>query len=143
MWMAWREWERKPEVVQRKGERGEGDWEWWRMQDALASWGQVVLRNSEPCLEQEARQTGEGRKSVQKRGSASRSWGREKCTKWHKMMKVRSQGALNVHKSRLTVHELLENLQNDVDFLFIPVLYTPPRVLVDSLWTPWTPQDSL
>ena len=23
------------------------------------------------------------------------------------------------------------------------VLYTPPRVLVDSLWTPWTPQDSL
>ncbi|KAF8664623.1 hypothetical protein AX14_006712 [Amanita brunnescens Koide BX004] len=25
----------------------------------------------------------------------------------------------NVHKSRLTVHELLENLQNDIDFLFI------------------------
>ena len=32
----------------------------------------------------------------------------------------------NVHKSRLTVHELLENLQNDIDFLFIqenPVLF--------------------
>ena len=25
----------------------------------------------------------------------------------------------NVHKSGLTVHELLENLQNDIDFLFI------------------------
>src|SRR5580700_8075527 len=25
----------------------------------------------------------------------------------------------NVHKSRLTVHELLETLQNDIDFLFI------------------------
>ena len=25
----------------------------------------------------------------------------------------------NVHKSRLTVHELLENLQNDIDFLFV------------------------
>ena len=25
----------------------------------------------------------------------------------------------NVHKSRLTVHELLENLQDDIDFLFI------------------------
>ena len=25
----------------------------------------------------------------------------------------------NVHKSRLSVHELLENLQNDIDFLFI------------------------
>ena len=25
----------------------------------------------------------------------------------------------NVHKSRLTVHELLENMQNDIDFLFI------------------------
>ena len=25
----------------------------------------------------------------------------------------------NVHKSRLSVHKLLENLQNDIDFLFI------------------------
>ena len=25
----------------------------------------------------------------------------------------------NVHKSQLTVHELLETLQNDIDFLFI------------------------
>ena len=25
----------------------------------------------------------------------------------------------NVHKSRLSVHELLENLQKDIDFLFI------------------------